>query len=162
MRRSVLRLFCFCAGVVALGFLLCFPFFSFLPLIWSACLVSAFLLYFVACLARRRDATPVRYWKIGLVYTVAFVAVTSVCMGVKRVERHACVWKEDEGVVEVDLSPVGGFGTARVSSSRLAEHLRKDHPKLVSVVVLVVRDFGYVRARGPIEVVDGIRVHELD
>jgi hypothetical protein len=83
-------------------------------------------------------------------------------MGVKRVERHACVWKEDEGVVEVDLSPVGGFGTARVSSSRLAEHLRKDHPKLVSVVVLVVRDFGYVRARGPIEVVDGIRVHELD
>jgi hypothetical protein len=157
---AVLQLCCWIAGSLLLGFALCFPFFSFLPLMWGAGLAAAVVLYFVACAALGRNAIPVGYFVVGLIYTCLFAWSVATFTGVERVERYECAWKVDARGIEIDLSPIGGFGWSRVESIELADHLRKDQPPKVSVDVPVVRDFGRVRARGVIQRVDGIPVRE--
>jgi hypothetical protein len=157
---TVLGLCGLIAGALVLGFALCFPFFSFLPLIWAAGLAVAFVLYFVGCVALGREVVSVGYLVVGLSYSVVFVWLVSSYTGVERVERYECEWKVDAKGVEIDLSPVGGFGWSRVASTELADHLRKDQPPMVEVDVPIIRDFGSVRARGLIQRVDDIPVRE--
>jgi uncharacterized protein (DUF58 family) len=159
-RAEVLQLSCLSAAVSLLGLALCFPFFSFAPLIWSVGLVAAFLLYFTVCLALRRTALPTLYLMIGLGYSAVFAGAAATFTGVTRVEQYDCNWRMDADVVEIDLSPAGGFGWARVASGELTAHLRKDRPAKVYVDVPITRDFGRVRARGMIKLVDGVRVRE--
>jgi hypothetical protein len=160
---EILQLSALSASVLLLGFALCFPFFSFLPLMWSAGLAITFILYFAVCLALRRKTATVVYLVIGLVYSITFTWTVYTFTGVEHLEQYACAWNEaDAGVVEIDLSPFGGFGRAGVASEELTEHLRKDQPPKVQVTLPIVRDFGRVRARGIIERVDSIRVREVN
>jgi hypothetical protein len=157
---EVILLCCLSAGVLLLGFALCFPFFSFFPLFWSAGLAAAFLPCFVICVALRRRVIPSLYFVVGLVYSVIFTWMVTTFTGVDRVEQYECNWKMDAEKVEIDLSPAGGFDWSPVSSGELTEHLRKDRPPKLLVEVPITRDFGRVRSRGMIKRVDGIPVRE--
>jgi hypothetical protein len=161
MNRAIeaLQLCVLSTSTLLLGFALCFPLFSFLPLIWSVGLVTAFLIYFVVCLALRRKSAIAVYVMITLAYSFTFAWAIGTFTGVEREEEYACDWNvADGGVVEIDLCPVGGFGRARVVSQELIEHLEKDKPPKVKLLVPIARDFGRVRARGMIVRVDGIEV----
>jgi hypothetical protein len=151
---------CWIAGSLLLGFAICFPFFTFLPLMWGVGLAAAFVLYFVVFVALGRNANPAGYLVVALIYSGLFVWSVATFMGVERVERYQCEWKVGAEGIEVDLSPTGGFGWSPVEAAELTDHLRKDHPAKVWVDVPVVRDFGRVRARGLIQRVDGIPVRE--
>ncbi len=96
----------------------------------------------------------------GFAYSVLFVGAVFTFTGIEKLEGYECRWRVQSGQVELDLSPVGGFGWLAVSSDALLEHLRKDQPATVYVEAPVIRDFGNVRARGVIKQVEGIRVHE--
>ena len=157
---GALLLVCLSAGSLLLGFALCFPCFSYLPLLWGAGLAAAFVVSFAACAALRRGVRPALYLVTALGYSVAFVGAVVAVTGVERVERYECNWRVGAEGVEVDLSPVGGFGWSGIDSAELAHHLQKDQPPKVSVQVEIIRDFGSVRARGRILRVDGIPVHE--
>jgi ABC-type Fe3+-siderophore transport system permease subunit len=164
MRRTfgVLQLCSVSASVLLLGFALCFPFFSFLPLLWSAGLVATLILYSLTCVVLRRKAAAIAYLVIGVIYSIAFSGVVTIFTGVHRVEQFACEWNAaDADLVEIDLGSIGGFGKARVESEQLIGHLRKVQPPKVQVTVRIIRDFGRVRARGRIEQIDGIHVHEV-
>ncbi len=149
------------AGAVLLGFALCFPLFSFLPLYWGIGLAGVFLLSSVACVMLRRRVVSGVYAVTGFAYSVLFVWAVLAFTGVKRLEQYECSWRMRPGQVEIDLSPVGGFGWSPVSSDALLEHLRQDQPATVHVEVPITRDFGRVRARGVIKRVNGIPVREF-
>lgn len=159
-KSAVLQLCCWIAGSLLLGFALSFPVGTLLPLVGGAELAAAFVLYFVACGALRRNAIPAGYLVAGLISLCLFTWSEATFTGVERVERYECEWKVGDKGIEVDLGPIGGFGWNRVESAELTDHLRKDQPAKVWVDVPVVRDFGRVRARGMIERVDGIPVRE--
>ena len=103
---------------------------------------------------------PSLYLVTGLAYSVIFTLAIVAFTGVERIEQFECNWKMDADKVEIDLSPVGGFGWSPVSSVELNEHVRKDRPPKVSVELPITRDFGRVRSRGIIKRVDGIAVRE--
>jgi hypothetical protein len=157
---GALLLVCLSAGSLLLGFALCFPCFSYLPLLWGAGLAAAFVVSFAACAALGRGVRLELYLVIALGYSVAFAGAVVAFTGVERVERYECNWRAGAQGVEVDLSPVGGFSWSRVNSAELAHHLQNGQPTKVSVDVEIIRDFGSVRARGRILRVDGIPVHE--
>ncbi|HVS40540.1 MAG TPA: hypothetical protein VMS17_33600 [Gemmataceae bacterium] len=151
---------CLSAGSLLLGYALCFPCFSYVPLLWGVGLAVAFLACFAACVALRWKARAAPYVLTASGYSVAFVVAVVAFTNVERVERYECNWKMGADGVAVDLSPVGGFSWSRVDSDQLAHHLLKDGPPTVSVDVEVIRDFGKVRARGLILRVDGFPVRE--
>ena len=163
MERSsgVILLVGLSAGALLVGFALCFPFFSYLPLYWGVGLAGVFLLSFVASVAVTRRVDPSVYIVSGFAFSILFVWAVLTFMGVDRVEEYECNWRMQSGHVEIDLRPVGGFGWAPVSSEALLEHLRKDHPAIVQVEVPIIRDFGSVRARRGIQRVDGIPVRDF-
>jgi len=155
-----LLLLCLSAGSLLLGYALCFQWFTYLPLLWSVGLAAAFVVCFAACAALGRNVKPVLYLVTALAYSVVFVGAVVAFSGVERVERYECNRRMGDEGVEVDLSPVGGFGWSRVDSAELAHQLEKDQPPTVFVDVEIIRDFGYVRARGMIQRVDGMTVRE--
>ena len=162
-RASGIRLLlCLCAGALLLGIALCFPFFSFFPLYWGAGLVGVFFFSFVGCGRFRRRAVPNIYFISGFAYSMLFVWSVVMFTGIEKLEGYECTWSLQMGRIEVDLSPVSGFGRSQVSSDELLERLRKNQPAKIHVEVPVTRDFGRVRARGAIKSVDGIPVRELD
>jgi hypothetical protein len=126
----------------------------------AAGLAAAFVLYFVGCLLLGRNATPAGYLVVGLIYLSLFSWSVATLTGVERIERYECDWKVGAKGVEVDLSPIGGFGWSSINSAELSDHVRKGQPAKVWVDVAVVRDFGRVRSRGEIQRVDGIPVRE--
>jgi hypothetical protein len=163
MERSsgVILLVGLSAGALLVGFALCFPFFSFLPLYWGVGLAGVFLLSFVASATIKRRVVPGVYAVTGSAYSILFVWAVFTFTGVEKLEEYECSWRMQSGQVEIDLRPVGGFGWSPVSSEALLEHLRKDQPATVHVEVPIIRDFGSVRARGAIKRVDGIPVREF-
>jgi hypothetical protein len=151
---------CLSAGSLLLGYALCFQCFSYLPFVWSIGLAAVFVVCFAACAALGRHMKPVQYLMTALGYSVIFVGAVVAFTSVERFERYECNWRMAAEGAEVDLSPVGGFGWSRVDSAALAHHLQMDQPPKVFVDVEIIRDFGYVRARGMIQGVDGIPVRE--
>ena len=128
----------------------------------TAGLVATFILYFMTCIVVHRQSAVIAFLVIGMIYSLAFSGVVAVFTGVHRVEQFECEWSAAHAdLVEIDLGSIGGFGKARVESEQLIEHLRKDQPPKVHVSVRIVRDFGRVRARGRVEYIDGIQVHEV-
>jgi hypothetical protein len=155
-------LFGLSASAILLGFALCFPFFSLLPLYWGIGLAGVFVLSFVASTAlQRRMMLSGVYVVTGVIYSILFVWAVSTFVGVERLEEYECGWRTQSGRVEIDLRPVGGFGWSSVSSNELLEHVSKEQPAMVQVQVPITRDFGCVRARGAIKRVDGIPVQEF-
>jgi hypothetical protein len=157
---GVVLLFGLSAGALLLGFALCFPFFSFLPLYWGVGLAGVFLLSFVACVTLKRRVVPGVYAVTGFVYSILFAWAVFTFTGVESIEGYECSWRIQSSQVEIDLSPIGGFVWSPVSSDALLEYLRKDQPATVHVDVPVTRDFRSVRARGEIKGVNGIPVRE--
>src|SRR6185369_15240555 len=90
---AVLQLCCWVAGSLLFGFALCFPFFSFLPLMGGAGAAATFVLFFVACVAVGRNAIPAGYLVVGLIYSSLFAWSVATFTGVDRVERYECEWK---------------------------------------------------------------------
>jgi len=158
---SIDLLFALSACALLLGFALCFPFFSFLPLYWAVGLAGVFQLSFVVCVTLKRRGVPSVYAVTGFVYSIFFVLAVVTFTGVERLEGYECSWRMQSGQVEIDLSPVGGFGWSPVSSDVLLEHLRNERPATVHVDVPVIRDFGRVRARGAIRRVNGVPIREF-
>src|SRR5262245_38811618 len=113
---GVVLLFGLSAGALLLGFALCFPFFSFLPLYWGVGLAAVFLLSFIACMMLKRREVSSIYVVTGLVYSILFVWAVATFTGVERLEGYDCRWRMQAGRVEIDLSPAGGFGWSPVSS----------------------------------------------
>lgn len=149
------------ASALLVGFALCFPFFSFLPLFWGTGLAGVFLVSYVASVSLKHRVASSVYVMTGVGYSLLFVLAVFTFTGVERLEGHECSWRAHSGQVEIDLSPVGGFGWSSVSSDALLERLLMDQPARVHVEVPIIRDFGRVSARGAIRRVDGIPVREF-
>jgi hypothetical protein len=162
MQRAsgVIWLFGLSAGALLLGFALCFPFFSYLPLYWGIGLAGVFTLTFVACVAFKCRDVPIAYAVVGFAFSALFAWVVFTFTGVERLEEYDCGWKIESGRVKIDLSPIGGFGPSLVSPDALLELLRNNLPATVHLEVPITRDFGRVRARAPIKRVNGILVRE--
>lgn len=145
-----------------MGFALSMCCFSLLGVYWGIGLAAVSATYFGVSLALRGRVSRDGYSVVATLYSGLFIWTTVTFMGVERDEVHECAYRVTADGVDLDLAPISFHAWVRVRSDPLSAQLRATRPPRVRVAVSVTRDFGNVRARGMIRLVDGFAVAESE